>query len=85
MPALINAIEILPGVPHKMLPVRILAGGGPHYQKAGLLWRPDRYFLGGNSLKHTLEVSTPKIRASAGANAGEISITRYPSRRDRTN
>ena len=54
--ALVNAIEILPGVPHKMLPVRILAGGGPHYQKAGLLWRPDRYYLGGNSLKHTLEV-----------------------------
>jgi hypothetical protein len=54
--ALVNAIEILSGVPHKMLPVRILAGGGPHYQKAGLFWRPDRYYLGGNSLKHTLEV-----------------------------
>ena len=54
--ALVNAIEILPGVPHKMLPVRILAGGGPHDQKAGLFWRPDRYYLGGNSLKHTLEV-----------------------------
>jgi hypothetical protein len=54
--ALVNAIEILPGIPHKMLPVRILAGGGPHYQKSGLLWRSDRYYLGGNSLKHTLEV-----------------------------
>ena len=54
--ALVNAIEILPGVRHKMLPVRILAGGGPHYTKAGLLWRPDRYYHGGNSLKHTLEV-----------------------------
>ena len=60
--ALVNAIEILPGVPHKMLPVRILAGGGPHYQKAGLFWRPDRYYLGGNSLKHTLEVS-PRRRS----------------------
>ena len=55
-PALINGIEILRGTPHKMLPLRILAGGGPHYAKSGVLWRPDRYFLGGNALKHTLEV-----------------------------
>jgi hypothetical protein len=54
--ALVNAIEIRPGIAHKMLPLRILAGGGPHYQKAGQFWRPDRYFMGGNSLKHTMEV-----------------------------
>lgn len=52
--ALVSGIEILPGVPGKMLPVRILCGDGPHTDAKGRSWRADRYFLGGVSEKRSM-------------------------------
>jgi hypothetical protein len=43
----VNAIEILPGTPHHMLPVRIVVGHSAYRDTAGDLWMPDRYFFGG--------------------------------------
>lgn len=43
----VNAIEILPGSPHRMLPVRILAARNSYRDGEGNLWLPDRYFQGG--------------------------------------
>lgn len=43
----VNAIEILPGTPRRMLPVRIITGHSAYRDAAGNLWLPDRYFLGG--------------------------------------
>ena len=43
----VNAIEILPGTPHRMLPVRIVVGHSPYRDAAGNQWLPDRYFFGG--------------------------------------
>ena len=43
----VNAIEILPGTPHHMLPVRIVVGHSAYRDAAGDLWLPDRYFFGG--------------------------------------
>ena len=43
----VNAIEILPGTAHHMLPVRIVAGHSAYRDAAGELWLPDRYFFGG--------------------------------------
>ena len=45
--AFLNAIEILPGIPHHMLPVRIVAGHASFHDSAGNLWMPDRYHFGG--------------------------------------
>ena len=45
--AFVNAIEILPGTPHGMLPVRIVVGHSSYRDSKGNLWRSDRYFLGG--------------------------------------
>ncbi|MGB8494322.1 MAG: malectin domain-containing carbohydrate-binding protein [Candidatus Acidiferrum sp.] len=45
--AFVNAIEILPGTPHRMLPVRIVVGHSPYRDSNGNVWMPDRYFLGG--------------------------------------
>lgn len=45
--AFINAIEILQGTPHRMLPVRIVVGHSPYRDSNGDLWQPDRYFFGG--------------------------------------
>jgi hypothetical protein len=45
--AFVNAIEILPGTPRRMLPVRIVVGRFPYTDSSGNVWMPDRYFFGG--------------------------------------
>lgn len=45
--ALVNAIEIFPGLPGKMRPVRIMVGSRVYVDKRGEFWGADRYFLGG--------------------------------------
>jgi hypothetical protein len=43
----LNAIEILPGVPHGIVPVRIVTGPSVYRDSSGNIWMPDRYFFGG--------------------------------------
>jgi Malectin domain len=44
----LNAVEILPGIAHRPLPVRILAGrNAPYRDSSGNLWLPDQSFFGG--------------------------------------
>jgi hypothetical protein len=45
--ALLNAIEVLPGVRGKMLPVRILCSNHSYFDRNGQFWKADRYFSGG--------------------------------------
>ena len=45
--AFVNAIEILPGTPHRMLPVRIVVGHSPYTDSDGNTWMPERYVFGG--------------------------------------
>jgi len=43
----VNAVEILPGTPHRMLPVRIVVGNSSYHDSRGNDWTRDRYFFGG--------------------------------------
>ena len=45
--AFVNAVEILPSAPRRMLPVRIVVGHSPYRDSNGNVWVPDRYFFGG--------------------------------------
>jgi Malectin domain len=45
--AFVNAIEILPGTPHRMLPVRIVVGHFSYADSNGNVWMPERYVFGG--------------------------------------
>jgi hypothetical protein len=45
--AFVNAVEVLQGAPHHMLPVRIVVGHFPYVDSNGNVWMPDRYFFGG--------------------------------------
>jgi hypothetical protein len=45
--AFVNAVEILQGTRHRMLPVRIVVGHSPYRDSNGNVWMPDRYFFGG--------------------------------------
>ena len=55
--AFLNAVEILPGTPHRMLPVRIVVGYTPYRDAAGNEWVPDRYFLGGRVSSFAADLS----------------------------
>jgi len=45
--AFLNAVEILPGIAHRPLPVRIVVGHSAYQDSQGNVWLPDRYFFGG--------------------------------------
>jgi malectin (di-glucose binding ER protein) len=49
---LVTAIEIVPGIPGQMRPVRIVAQDNSYTDHAGQLWSPDCYFRGGQSVVH---------------------------------
>ncbi len=53
---LINAIEIVPGVSGKMLPVRIVASDSSYTDHRGIVWLPDRYFQSGRLATHNVPV-----------------------------
>jgi hypothetical protein len=46
VPAL-NALEVLAGIPHKQLPVRLVMQPTPFTDHDGNLWRPDTYYMSG--------------------------------------
>jgi hypothetical protein len=48
--AILNAIEVLPGIAGKTRPVRIVARDTPYTDRAGKLWGVDRYVRGGQSI-----------------------------------
>lgn len=56
-PAMLSAIEILPGIRGQMRPVRILARQTPYYSNDSHWWSPDAYFEGGQSATYTHPVS----------------------------
>lgn len=43
----INALELLPGIPGKQLPIRVLTQLTPFRDHDGNLWHPDTYFMNG--------------------------------------
>lgn len=43
----INAIEIVPGVPHRLRPIRMVAQNSFFVDKSGNLWMPDTYYSSG--------------------------------------
>ncbi len=44
---ILNAIAVIPGTPHKQLPVRLVTQQSPYIDHAGQLWSADNYFFGG--------------------------------------
>lgn len=62
--AIVNAIEVVPGLKDRMLPVRITAGATQAtVDGSGKLWLPDRYVMGGRTVERVKAVvsSTPEL------------------------
>ena len=56
-PAILSAIEILPGVRGHIRPVRVLARQTPYYSNDSHWWSPDNYFEGGQMATYAHPVS----------------------------
>ena len=54
--ALVNAIELIPASPHHLNPIRILAQDGFYTDSSGAVWKPDRYYMGGQNAIHSVEM-----------------------------
>jgi hypothetical protein len=46
-PPTLNALEILPGLPRKQLPIRLIMQTTPVTDHQGRVWHPDEYYMGG--------------------------------------
>ncbi|MFL6351061.1 MAG: malectin domain-containing carbohydrate-binding protein [Bryobacteraceae bacterium] len=57
---LINAIEIVPGTPHRLRPVRIVTQDSSVTDQNGTTWYPDDYFLGGRTIARFGTINGPE-------------------------
>jgi hypothetical protein len=66
----LNALEVLPGAPHRQLPIRLLTQSTPFIDHEGNLWRPDTYFLNG-------KMSVQRRMAEGSPDPGLYAAERY--------
>lgn len=57
---IISAIEVVPGIRHKQLPIRIVTQTGSFTDHSGQVWSPDNYYSGGQmSMRRSPVTGTP--------------------------
>ena len=66
----LNALEILPGLPHRQLPVRLIMQQVAFKDHAGNIWHPDNYFQNGM-------ISDPPRKVEGTPDPGLYSQERY--------
>jgi hypothetical protein len=62
--AFLNGIEITPGTPNRLRPIRIVARDHPYTDKQGRVWEPDHYAKGGQLVMRAdtvAETADPEI------------------------
>jgi hypothetical protein len=70
---MINAIEIVPGLPHQLRTMRMVAQDSYFVDKSGNLWMPDSYFSSGRLAADKVVVDkTPEPGLFAGERYGNF-------------
>jgi hypothetical protein len=70
---IINAIEIVPGLKHRLRPIRMVAQNSSFVDKAGNLWMPDAYFSSGQLAADQVVITgTPDPGLYAGERFGNF-------------
>ena len=67
---ILNALQVLPGTPHKQLPIRLLTELTPFTDHDGNSWRPDTYFANG-------KMSVQRRMAEGSSDPGLYAAERY--------
>jgi hypothetical protein len=57
---LVNAIEVVPGTPHRLRPIRIATQEKTFTDRSGVSWLADNYFLSGRRLARQMLVKGPE-------------------------
>jgi hypothetical protein len=72
----LNAIEIVPGIPGRMHPVRLVAESHNYTDRRGVVWGADRYFRHGSTVTRSEPVSnTPDPEMFAAERFGNFTYT----------
>ncbi|HZP07079.1 MAG TPA: malectin domain-containing carbohydrate-binding protein [Terracidiphilus sp.] len=83
MPVL-NALALLPGIPHKQAPIRIVAQPTSVTDHNGIIWHPDTYFVNGHAREQRVHVEgTPDPDLYAWERFGNFSYAIPVDTRDR--
>jgi hypothetical protein len=83
-PPAVSAIEVVPGVPHAQLPVRMVMQTMPLTDHKGQVWRPDNYFMEGRLSGPTRPLlNSPDPDLFAGERYGHFSYAIPVDTRDR--
>ena len=53
----VNAVEIVPGLPHRQLPIRLIMQRTPYTDHSGQFWHPDDYFMDGRLSDQRQEIT----------------------------
>jgi hypothetical protein len=56
-PAFLNALEIIPGIPGRLRPIRMVSRDHAYTDKQGRVWEPDQYSRGGQLVLRTEPVA----------------------------
>ena len=71
---MVNAIEIVPGIPHRLRSIRMVAQNNFFVDKSGNVWSPDTYFSGGQLAEDKISVNgTDEPGLYAGERYGHFS------------
>ena len=80
---IISAIEVLPGMSNRQLPIRFVTQRNSFTDHLGRLWNPDSFYSGGQMSIHKAEVSgTPDPDLYAGERYGNFSYAIPTDSRD---
>jgi hypothetical protein len=80
----LNAIALLPGIPHEQAPIRIVTQPTPVTDHNGIVWHPDTYFVNGHAPESRFHVEgTADPDLYAGERFGNFSYAIPVDTRDR--
>lgn len=82
--ATLNGLQVLHGLPHKQLPIRLIAQNTPLTDHSGQFWNPDDYFMNGrlNPQAHSL-LDSPDPDLFSGERFGHFTYAIPTDPRDR--
>ncbi|MDR3747763.1 MAG: malectin domain-containing carbohydrate-binding protein [Acidobacteriota bacterium] len=80
----VNALKILPGIPHKQLPIRLVMQPTSFTDHDGNLWHPDNYFMNGHLSNTRRQIAaSPDPDLFAGERYGHFTYSIPADTRDR--
>jgi hypothetical protein len=82
--AALTAFEVLPGTPHRQLPIRLVMQATSYTDHSGQFWHPDDYYMNGyTSTKRTQIAGTPDPDVFASERYGHFTYAIPVDTRDR--